>query len=80
MPQCLVCNRTITGTHWLCHACYDIYGKFASWPEWLKGLKRIEQANRRYAQESGESEMTFLPLLEDDCEGMYLPTPELRTA
>ena len=77
MHECLVCNRKLTGTHWLCHSCYNRYGRLADWPGWLKALHNIEQENRRYAAESGEYEVDFVPLSNNENHLPYVP--ELRT-
>jgi hypothetical protein len=81
MTTCIVCGRPIKHGFWLCYGCKTIYGNFATWPAWLKGLRNIERANRRHAEASGENEVIFVPLDDESCDGRQIrPTPELRTA
>jgi hypothetical protein len=82
MYECLVCNRKVYGTNWLCHACHKVYGPLSTWPAWLKALYNIEHENRRWSESSGENDVEIYSLEDDlDMTGRVRirMVPELRT-
>lgn len=51
--RCMLCDKPLHGTAWLCHECAQANGldiPFRQWPAWAKELKRLEQATRRFNQ------------------------------
>jgi hypothetical protein len=76
---CAICQRTIVGTHWVCHYCaveHGLTGSLKEWPEWARFCKGNEK-NRRQAEarerdtvlpfsQSVEAEMLCYGDIDDD--------------
>ncbi len=55
MKRCVICDRPITWTFWVCAACEEEWGlvdvDYKDWPEWVKALVSIER-RRIYVEEN----------------------------
>ncbi len=62
MNRCSICERKISGTAWLCHACAKQWElekvSYEKWPEWAKYCKINEEQKRR-AQKETPQVLTF---------------------
>jgi hypothetical protein len=50
MKRCVVCDKPITYSFWVCSECEKEYGfankDYKNWPEWVKALVSIERRNQ----------------------------------
>lgn len=51
MRRCVICDKVITPTYWLCTKCaeeYSVIGKpYKEWPEWIRELIRLQRRFER---------------------------------
>lgn len=49
MKKCVLCEKNISWSFWVCRACEERWGlvdvDYKDWPEWVKALVSIERRN-----------------------------------